>query len=63
MFSFKFATGVSLDHCLISMVMGALASRIVFGFVILHNAVLFPLLNVLPIGFKGDVQQSILAKR
>ena len=35
----------------------------VFGFVVLDDAVLLPLLNALPIGFKGDVQQSILAKR
>ena len=62
-FSFEFATGVSLDHYLISRVVGVLTSCGIFGFVVLDDAVLFPLLDALPIGFKGDVQQSIPAKR
>ena len=52
MFSFEFATGVSLDHHLISRVMGVLTSRGILGLVVLCDAVLLPLLDALPIGFK-----------
>ena len=62
-FSFEFATGVSFDHHLISRVTGVLTSRGILGFVILNDAMLFALLDVLPTGFEGDVQQSIPAKR
>ena len=62
-FSLEFATGVSLCHCLISRVMGVLTLCSIFGFVVLCDAVLFPLLNALPIGFEGDVQQSILSAK
>ena len=60
--SFELAAGVSLYHNLIARLVDMLASRGIFGFVVLKDAMLLPFLDALPIGFERHIEERVAPK-
>ena len=54
--SFELATRVSLNHHLVSDLIGVVDASLVFSLVVLKDAVLLPCLDVLPVCYERDVE-------
>ena len=57
--SFELAIWVSLDHHLVTDLVGVVFAVLVFPFVVLKDKVLLPFLDVLPVCCERDVEQGI----
>ena len=60
--SFKFPAGVSLNHDLVSDLVGVVSALGVFALVVLQDAVLLPFLDALPVSLERYVEEGISTK-